>query len=85
MTPDLMRCTEAALGSVGAFGEVRLIVEKGRVRFIEVVHSESLDPYPDTQEHPRYLHRRFIFLSPKRHYWSCKHVHFSADFPGARL
>lgn len=50
MTPDLVRRTEAALGSVGAFGEVRLIVEKGRVRFIEVVHSESLDRYPDTGE-----------------------------------
>ena len=53
MTPDLVRRTEAALGSVGAFGEVRLIIEKGRVRFIEVVHSESLDRCPDTQEPPR--------------------------------
>ena len=52
MTPDLVRRTEAALGSVGAFGEVRLIVEKGRVRFIQVVHSESLDRHPDTQESP---------------------------------
>ena len=51
MTPDLVRRTEAALGSVGTFGEVRLIVEKGRVRFIQVVHSESLDRNPDTQEH----------------------------------
>jgi hypothetical protein len=42
MTPDLVRRTEAAFGSVGAFGAVRLIVE--------VVHSESLDRYPDAQE-----------------------------------
>ena len=53
MTPDLVRRTEAALGSVGTFGEVRLIVEKGRVRFIQVVHSESLDRNPDTQEPPK--------------------------------
>jgi hypothetical protein len=42
MTPELLRRLEAALGSVGAFGEVRLIVLKGRVRFIEVLRSESL-------------------------------------------
>jgi hypothetical protein len=42
MTPYLVRRLETALGSVGAFGEVRLVVLKGRVRFIEIVRSESL-------------------------------------------
>jgi hypothetical protein len=42
VTPQILRRLEAALGSVGAFGEVRLVVLKGRVRFIEVLRSESL-------------------------------------------
>jgi hypothetical protein len=43
MTPHLVQRLEMALGSVGAFGEVRLVVLKGRVRFIEIVRSESLE------------------------------------------
>jgi len=50
--PDEARCLDAhllrrvneALARVGAFGEVRLIVVKGRVRFIQVVHSEDVNP-----------------------------------------
>ena len=39
---------DQALNDLGAFGEVRLVKEKGRVRFIEVVVSESLlGPLPD--------------------------------------
>ena len=49
MTSDLISRTEVALDSVGAFGEVRLIIEKGRVRFIEAVRSENVDRYPDTR------------------------------------
>jgi hypothetical protein len=43
VTPQLLERVQAALGGVGPFGEVRLIVQKGRVRFIEVLRSESLD------------------------------------------
>ncbi len=42
ITPHVLRRLDAALASVGAFGEVRLVVLKGRVRFIEVLRSESL-------------------------------------------
>jgi hypothetical protein len=42
MTPHLVQRLETALGSVGPFGEVRLVVLKGRVRFIEIVRSESI-------------------------------------------
>jgi hypothetical protein len=43
LTPDLVRRVDAALCRVGLFGEVRLVVVKGRLRFIQVVHSESVD------------------------------------------
>ena len=43
MTPHLVQRLEMALGSVGAFGEVRLVVLKGQVRFIEIVRSESVE------------------------------------------
>jgi hypothetical protein len=42
ITPQLAHRLEAALSSVGAFGEVRLVVFKGRVRFIEIMRSESV-------------------------------------------
>jgi len=42
LTPDLTRRVEVALSRVGAFGEVRLVVVKGRLRFIQVVRSESI-------------------------------------------
>ena len=50
MTPHLVRRLEAALGSVGPFGEVRLVVHKGRVRFIEIVRSESFGKHPESEE-----------------------------------
>jgi hypothetical protein len=40
---QLMRRVNEALATVGDFGEVRLIVVKGRVRFIQVVRSEDLN------------------------------------------
>jgi hypothetical protein len=42
LTPDLVRRVDEALSKVGAFGEVRLIVIKRRLRFIQVVRSESI-------------------------------------------
>jgi hypothetical protein len=50
VTPELIARLEEALGSVGAFGEVRLVVLKGRVRFIETVRSESLEGYSQARE-----------------------------------
>jgi hypothetical protein len=53
MTPALVRRLEDALSRVGAFGQVRLIVQKGQVRFIEIVRSESLDRNPISHEQLR--------------------------------
>lgn len=41
LTGDQVRMIEEALESVGEFGEVRLVVEKGRLRFI--VTQKSVD------------------------------------------
>ena len=41
LTPALIQQIEQALAEVGAFGEVRLVKEKGRVRFIKRVTSEE--------------------------------------------
>jgi hypothetical protein len=40
MTPQLVHRPETPLRSVGAYGEVRLLVLKGRVRFIGIMRSE---------------------------------------------
>jgi hypothetical protein len=50
MTPQLAHRLEAALSSVGSFGEVRLVVFKGRVRFIEIMRSESVGRRIETEE-----------------------------------
>jgi hypothetical protein len=50
LTPDLIRRLEDALRYVGAFGEVRLVVVKGRVRFIETMRSESLGRCAEEQD-----------------------------------
>ena len=50
ITPELAHRLEAALSSVGAFGEVRLVVFKGRVRFIETMRSESVGRRLDTED-----------------------------------
>ncbi len=34
---------ENALRRVGAFGEVHLVVERGRIRFVRTIKSESVD------------------------------------------
>ena len=41
LTSALIQQIEQALAEVGAFGEVRLVKEKGRVRFIKRVTSEE--------------------------------------------
>jgi hypothetical protein len=43
LTPHLIRQIDEALQKVGAFGEVRLVVIKGRLRFIQIVRSEAID------------------------------------------
>jgi hypothetical protein len=50
ITPQLAHRLEAALSSVGAFGEVRLVVFKGRVRFIEIMRSESVGRRLETED-----------------------------------
>jgi hypothetical protein len=51
MTPPLVQRLESALSSVGAYGEVRLVVLKGRVRFIETMRSESIGRRAETEEY----------------------------------
>ena len=50
LTLALVRRLEDAVCSVGAFGEVRIIILKGRVRFIEVLRSESVDGRVEARE-----------------------------------
>ena len=42
LTPPVLCQIEEALTRVGDFGEVRLVVVKGRLRFIQIVRSESV-------------------------------------------
>jgi len=51
LTPELMQRLEQAVCSVGAFGEARIIILKGRVRFIEVLRSESVGRCVEAQEY----------------------------------
>jgi hypothetical protein len=43
LRPGVIAAIEHALKSVGAFGEVHLIIERGRLRFIRTIISESID------------------------------------------
>jgi hypothetical protein len=43
LRPRLIIAINEALQKVVPFGEVHLIVERGRIRFIEIVRSESVD------------------------------------------
>jgi hypothetical protein len=42
LTPEQVLVVDRALASIGPFGEVRLVKVKGRVRFIQQLHSHSL-------------------------------------------
>ena len=39
---NLLRQIDEALTRVGAFGEVRLVMVKGKLRFIQIMHSEQV-------------------------------------------
>ena len=55
LTPEQVCRIDAALARVGAFGEVRLIVHHGRVRFIQVLSSEDISsgaPYEAPEARP---------------------------------
>ena len=43
---------ESALGSVCPFGQVRLIVKKGRLAFIDVMQSRSVAPLDSNRPEP---------------------------------
>lgn len=43
LKPGVITAIECALQKVGAFGEVHLIIERGRLRFIRTLKSESID------------------------------------------
>jgi hypothetical protein len=42
LTPEQVRQVDEALASVGAFGEVRLVKVKGKLRFIQRLESRDL-------------------------------------------
>ena len=42
LTPEQVLCIDRALAGIGAFGEVRIVKAKGRVRFIETLESRDL-------------------------------------------
>ncbi|MGC8782480.1 MAG: hypothetical protein ACP5UQ_16590 [Anaerolineae bacterium] len=42
LTRQTVRRVDDALCRIGSYGEVRLIVIKGRLRFIQTVHSEEV-------------------------------------------
>jgi hypothetical protein len=42
LTPEQVLAVDRALASIGPFGEVRLVKVKGRVRFIQQLHSHSM-------------------------------------------
>ena len=42
LTPEQVLVVDRALASIGPFGEVQLVRVKGRVRFIQQLHSHSL-------------------------------------------
>ena len=43
LRPDVIAIIEDALTKVGPFGEVHLIIERGHLRFIRTIKSESVD------------------------------------------
>ena len=43
---------EEALKKVGPFGEVHLVVERGRIRFVRTIRSEPMDNSLDAQDKP---------------------------------
>lgn len=43
LKPGVINAIECALQKVGPFGEVHLIIERGRLRFIRTITSESID------------------------------------------
>jgi hypothetical protein len=46
LSPALVRKIDCALRRAGQFGEVRLVIQKGKVRFIQVVQSEDVRDVP---------------------------------------
>jgi hypothetical protein len=42
LTAEQVLCIDRALAGIGAFGEVRIVKAKGRVRFIETLESRDL-------------------------------------------
>jgi hypothetical protein len=43
LNPQQVARIDRALEKVGPFGEVRLVVVKGRLRFIQIMHSEDVE------------------------------------------
>lgn len=55
LQPHDIQAIEEALKRVGAFGEVHLVIERGRIRFLRTVTSETLEgvrPPINAEGHP---------------------------------
>ena len=51
LTQEQLRLIDRALGSIQGFGEVRLVVEKGKLRFLVVQKSyDAINIAPDVDE-----------------------------------
>lgn len=51
LTQEQLRLIDRALGSIPGFGEVRLVVEKGKLRFLVVQKSyDAINIAPDVDE-----------------------------------
>jgi hypothetical protein len=42
LTPEQVLAIDRALADLGAFGEVRIVKDRGRIRFIEILESRDM-------------------------------------------
>ena len=48
MRPNLIFIIEHALAEVQPYGEIHLVVERGRVRYVRIIKSEKVDSAPES-------------------------------------
>jgi hypothetical protein len=53
LRPEDIAVIEEALQKVGPFGEVHLVVENGRLRYLRTLRSESLDHADQSKAHAK--------------------------------
>ena len=45
LRPEQIKMIDEALAAIGGYGEVHLVVEKGRLRFVRIVHNLDASKY----------------------------------------